>query len=249
MRAPAAVSSSAGLTAGLIGVLVLIIISYWVIGWYLRRRREQQRITATAPDSDRLSRSSVAVVNEPLTFGGGALTASVTNRRESVAYGYIGVVEEFQSGETGASWSVLNLTLPGWVPYLVLDHRKAVGRPSVPAAGGQQIKTGDAVFDGHFVSVAADPAVVARVLSPALRGLLMQFPLQRISLSGRTLLLRTFDDNPLSDTVWAGLNLAATEILSTAPSFVMAKRPLLGEVAAMLPIGLEPLPEGFYGPE
>jgi hypothetical protein len=244
-----AISSSEGLTAGLIGVLLVVVVAWWVGGWWIHRRREEQRRASEAPSSDRLSRSSVAVVHEPLTFGGGSVTATVTNRRESVAYGYLGVVEEYRSGETNAVWSVLNLTLPGWVPYLVLDHRKAIGRPSVPPVGGQQIPTGDPVFDGHFVSVSADPAVVHRVLSPALRGLLVQFPLQRISLSGRTMLLRTFDDNPLSDTVWAGLNVAATEILSTAPSFVMAKRPSLGEVAALLPTGPEPLPEGFYGPE
>jgi hypothetical protein len=244
-----AVDSSVKLTAALIGGLCLIVVLVLIAGWVLRRREETRRNAAESHRSDRLSRSSVAVVREPLTFGGGSVTASVTNRRETVAYGYLGVVEEFKSGETTGTWSVLNVTLPGWVPYLVLDHRKAIGRPGVPAAGGQQVRTGDAVFDGHFVSISAEPAVVQRILTPAVRTLLVQFPLQRISLSGRTLLLRTFDENPLSATVVQGLNLAATEILSTAPSFVMGKRPALGQVAASLPTGPEPVPQGFYGPD
>jgi len=45
------------------------------------------------------------------------------------------------------------------------------------------------------------------------------------------------------------LDMAAAEILSTAPSFVIGKRPALGNVAASLPTGPEALPEGFYGPE
>ena len=42
---------------------------------------------------------------------------------------------------------------------------------------------------------------------------------------------------------------ARAEFLSTAPGFVMAKRAMPGELAASLPTGPEPLPEGFYGPE
>ena len=244
-----ALDSSEKLTAGLIGALLVIVVLVLIAQWWLRRREQRRRNASEAQRSDRLSRSSVSVVNEPLTFGGGSVTASVTNRRETVAYGYLGVVEEFQSGETGTAWSVLTVTLPGWVPYLVLDHRKAIGRPGAPAIGGQQVRIGDPVFDGHFVAVCAEPSVVQRILTPAVRTLLVQFPLQRISLSGRTLLLRTFDENPLSPTVVQGLDLAATEILSTAPSFVMDKRPALGQVAASLPTSPDPLPEGFYGPE
>ena len=128
-----------------------------------------------------------------------------------------------------------------------MDHRTAVGRPGVPPAAGQQIPTGDRDFDELFVVVSAEPAVVARVLTPAVRELLAHFPLQRFSLSGRTMLLRTYDDNRLTDTVLQGLDMAASELLSTAPSFVMERRPMVGAVVASLPTTPDPLPQGFYG--
>jgi hypothetical protein len=186
-------------------------------------------------------------VNDPLTFGAGAMTAAPTNRRETVAYGYLGVAEEYMGLDTGSSWSVLSVTLPGWLPYLVVDHRTVLGRAGVPAVAGKQLETGDPVFDEAFVVVSAEPAVVSRVLTADVRTLLAQFPLQRLSLSGRTLLLRTFDDNKLTDTVMQGLDLAASELLATAPSFVMEKRPALGQLVESLPKTPDPLPRGFYG--
>ena len=230
---------------GLAAVFVLV----GLLAQLVRRRREESRRAemAAVHDDGRLSRSSAAPVNNPLTFGGGAMTATPTNRRETVAYGYLGVAEEYVSMETGVSWSVLSVTLPGWVPYLVVDHRTVLGRPGVPPVGGQQVQTGDPGFDRAFVVVTAEVEVLVRVLTPAVRGLLAHYPLQRVSLSGRTLLLRTFDGNKLTDTVLQGLDLAAADLLATAPSFVMERRPTVGAVAASLPTTPDPLPEGFYG--
>jgi hypothetical protein len=242
-------NNSAQLTASLIGALVVLVLLVGLLLAIVRRRRGGRRAVADAPSTDRLSRSSVAAVTDPMAFGAGSLTATITNRRETVAYGYLGVGEEYVSPETGATWSILSVTLPGWVPYLVLDHRTAAGRPGVPAVGGPAIPTGDPAFDALFIAAAADPAVIDRVLTPPVRLLLAHFPLQRLSLSGRTMLLRTFDTNQLTDTVVQGLDLAATEFLSTAPSFVMTNRPTLGEVAASLPTTPDPLREGFYGPQ
>jgi hypothetical protein len=236
------------ITYAILLLAVVVIIGAFGLQYYQRRQERTRKAAAAAvADDGRLSRSSSAAVNDPLTFGAGAMTASPTNRRETVAYGYLGVAEEYMAHESGASWSVLSVTLPGWLPYLVIDHRNAMGRAGVPAVAGQQIPTGDPQFDETFVVVSAEPAVVSRVLTAEVRGLLAHFPLQRVSLSGRTMLLRTFDDNKLTDTVMQGLDLAASELLSTAPSFVMEKRPKMGELLASLPTTPGPLPRGFYG--
>lgn len=244
-----ALDSSASLIAYVIlGAAVVAILGAVGLQYYRRRQAEARRASAASVSDDgRLSRSSSAAVNDPITFGAGAMTAAPTNRRETVAYGYLGVAEEYVSLDSGAAWSVLSVTLPGWLPYLVVDHRTAKGRPGVPPAAGHEMPTGDPDFDAAFVVVSSETAVVERVLTPAVRALLAHFPLQRMSLSGRTLLLRTFDDNKMTDTVLQGLDLAATELLSTAPSFVMEKRPSLGQLLESLPTGADPLPQGFYG--
>jgi len=244
-----ALDSSAKLVAySILGLAVIAIAVAVGMQYYRRRQEEARKAAASAVAEDgRLSRSSSAVVIDPITFGAGSMTATPTNRRETVAYGYLGVAEEYVGMETGATWSVLSVTLPGWLPYLVVDHRSVVGRAGVPAAAGSPVPTGDRAFDEVFVAVTSEPAVVTRVLTDEVRGLLAHFPLQRVSLSGRTMLLRTFDDNKLTDTVLQGLDLAASELLSTAPSFVMEKRPKMGELLASLPTSPEPVPRGFYG--
>lgn len=244
-----ALDSSAKLIAYTILILAVVAVAGAFAWQYYQRRQAEQRraAAAAAADDGRLSRSSSAAVNDPLTFGAGAMTAAPTNRRETVAYGYLGVAEEYTSLDSGASWSVLSVTLPGWLPYLVVDHRTVLGMPGIPAVAGKQLATGDRAFDEAFVVVSAEPEVVSRVLTAEVRALLAHFPLQRISLSGRTMLLRTFDDNKLTDTVLQGLDLAASEVLATAPSFVMEKRPALGQLVESLPKTADPLPRGFYG--
>ena len=252
MTSPAtgeAFDSSAKLIAYLILLLAAGIVVAALALRFVRQRQVVTRraVLAAAGEDGRLSRSSAAPVNNPLTFGGGAMSAAPTNRRETVTYGYLAVAEEYVSLDTGAAWSVLSVTLPGWAPYLVVDQRDAIGRPGVPPAGGQQVQTGDSAFDSSFVVVTAEPEVLERVLTERVRSLLGHYPLQRMSLSGRTLLLRTYDQNQLTDTVMEGLRLAAADLLGTAPSFVMERRPAVGAVASSLPTGPEPLPQGFYG--
>lgn len=244
-----AFDNSAKLITYVILVLAVVVIGLAFGAQYVQQRQERNRKSAAAAvaDDGRLSRSSSAAVNDPLTFGAGAMTAAPTSRRETVAYGYLCVAEEYMGLDTGTSWSVLSVTLPGWLPYLVVDHRSVMGRAGVPAVAGQQIPTGDPEFDQTFVVVSADAAVVSRVLTAEVRALLAHFPLQRVSLSGRTMLLRTFDDNKLTDTVMQGLDLAASDLLSTAPSFVMEKRPALGKLLESLPTTPAALPRGFYG--
>ena len=249
LAAASALDSSAKLIAYTIFLLAVACVIVMLIVRYVRQRQADARRAglAWANVDGRLSRSSAAPVNNPLTFGGGAMSAAPTNRRETVTYGYLAVAEEYVSLDSGAAWSVLSVTLPGWAPYLVVDHESALGRPGVPPAGGETIATGDPAFDATFTVVSVEADVVTHVLTDAVRRLLEHYPLQRVSLSGRTLLLRTFDHNQLTDTVLTGLNLAASDVLATAPAFVMDRRPPVGAVAISLPRTTEPMRQGFYG--
>lgn len=248
MRPAAAYFVSAGdsstaliawVAAGLVvvGLVVLVLIEQ-------RRRRVTDRLMQAPPDPERLSRFTGALLRDPSVFGGGATGAWVGLRRETVAYGYLAVAEEYMAADSVDTWCTLTITLPGALPYVVADHRAALGRPGVPAPGATTVPTGDPVFDGAFTVAADDPHEAGRVLVPGVRRALVLHGMQRLALRGRALLLRTTDQCRLDDATLARLTSAATEILASAPSFVQAAG--IGPGAGR---GERPLPPGFYGRE
>jgi hypothetical protein len=191
---------------------------------------------------ERLARFTDTTLHDPEAFGGGSDSAHVRTRVAAVAYGYLGVLEEYEQPHLGTTWCTLTLTLPGLAPYVVADHRSVLGRPGVPAAG-TPVATGDAVFDATYAVVSDNPASAAHVLTAPVRQLLVSNPLQRLALSGGSMILRTFDGVDATDTVVGWLSELVEAILSSTPSFVT---PRSGHQ-----IGQQgrPLPPGLNGPD
>lgn len=189
---------------------------------------------------DRLARFMDMTISDPSAFGGGATSGHVRTRVSTVAYGYLGAVEQFDDPEHSVTWCLLTLVLPGLAPHLTIDHRKVFGLPGVPARG-TLTPTGDPAFDAEYGVSADDPAVVAGILTPELRALLIQRPIQRVELSGTAMVLRTFDGAALTDEVIEGLNSMVEGILSSTPSFVT---PRSGRAPGL---GGRPLAPGLHG--
>ena len=168
---------------------------------------------------DRLARFTDVTISDPATFGGGSARGHVRFRVTTVAYGYLGVVEEYENPEGGTVWSLLTVSLPGLAPSLVVDHRSAFGRPGVPAADIDR-GTGDGDFDATY-AVAADAIEnIDNILNEPVRSLLLRNQVQRLQLSGTELLLRTFDGSDASEQVIGWLSETVEGILSSTPSFV-----------------------------
>lgn len=187
-------------------------------------------------------------IADPNAHGGGVLLARAIARRDTVAYGYPAVVEEFCSVDGTQTWRVLSVLLPGRVPHLVVDHRSAVGRPDVP--GGPVPVSGDPAFDGEYVA-RGDVAVLRRILTPAVRQLLVETPVQRFALRGRTMLLRSFDAGTLHPDGDNRLRRLAGTVLGSAPSFI-ADRSWSGGPGESVPLEAlppdgEPLLPGMNG--
>ncbi|HEV7192700.1 MAG TPA: hypothetical protein VGN35_05775 [Jatrophihabitantaceae bacterium] len=168
---------------------------------------------------DRLARFMDVTISDPAAFGGGSAHGHVRTRVSTVAYGYLGVVDEYEDADHDVTWCLLTLSLPGLAPNLTVDHRKVFGLPGVPLRE-TLVATGDPVFDAEYGVIADDPTVVTRILTPALRALLVDRPVQRLSLSGAAMVLRTFDGAALTDDVVVNLNAMVEGILSSTPSFV-----------------------------
>jgi hypothetical protein len=214
----------------------------------MRERRDS--LLGGAPEPG-LARFAGAILDDPAVFGGGADRATATRRRDTVAYGYLGVVEEYARPGSGERWRLLTVTMPGGVPRLVVDHRSALHRPGVPAAGATAVAFDDAGFDEFYLVTADDPVAARRILTPAVRRLLVGTPIQRLELERTMLALRSFDfPAPAADADdrLAGL---AEAILRTAPCFVASGAwvGLPGAVvtAEDLPAGDTPLLPGRYG--
>jgi hypothetical protein len=232
-----------GAVGGVVLGALLAIASLQVTRWWKRRRA----VDPTAVGTPALARFIDTDTTDPASFGGGAWSARAIQRRDTVTYGYLAVVEEYASADTGGRWCTLTVSLPGRVPSLVVDNRAATGRVGVPLdmpAGGS---LDDPPFDATYI-VGADAAeTIPRVLTAAAREVLVRAPVQRLMLHESQLLLRTFDGVLLDDEVIQALDGIAARFLASTPSFVtVAKAP------AHSPTGLgdaeEPLPEGFYGP-
>jgi hypothetical protein len=191
---------------------------------------------------DRLARFSGATLTDPALFGGGSDVASVGLRAQTVAYGYLGVVEEYAHPSTGARWCTLSVTLPNAVPFLGLDHRSALGQPNVPLSGGHFDLIGYPDFDAAYMVTADEPLTVLDLLTPALRSVVLADPVQRLAYTGARLMLRTFNHSAATPELTSWLVSVASAVLAATPGFVSrVMSPDAGPVCM-------PFPPGLYGP-
>ncbi len=231
-----------GAIGGVVAATVLAILTMQLIRWWQRRRRAH-----VEPGTPALARFTDTENTDATTFGGGAWSARVKRRRDTVTYGYLAVAEEYVSADTGGRWCTLTVTLPGRVPFLVADNRAAVGRVDVPMETPHRATLDDPPFDATYLVGAADAESIGRVLSPAARDVLLRAPVQRLMLNDSQLMIRTFDGVLLDDQVIEALDGAAARFLASTPSFVTAAR-APARSSGGPPDSTDPLPEGFYGP-
>jgi hypothetical protein len=232
-----------GAAGGVVVGALLALASLQLTRWWKRRRVVPEANLGTPA----LARFIDTETSDPASFGGGAWSARVIQRRDTVTYGYLAVVEEYASGDSGGRWCTLSVSLPGRVPHVVADNRAASGRVGVPMdmpAGGS---LDDPPFDATYIVGAAEPELIPRVFTAAAREVLVRAPVQRLMLHESRLLLRTFDGVLLDDEVIQALDGIAARFLASTPSFVtVAKAPVHSSAGLSDPA--DPLPEGFYGP-
>jgi hypothetical protein len=237
-----ALQIAGGAVGGVIFGALLAIASLALTRWW-----KQRRAAELEPGTPALARFIETDTNDPNSFGGGSWSARAIQRRDTVTYGYLAVVEEYASADTGGRWCTLTVSLPGRVPSLVVDNRSATGRVGVPInmpAGGP---LDDPPFDATYTVGAEESETIPRVLTSAAREVLVRAPVQRLMLHESQLLLRTFDGVLLDDDVIKALDGVAARFLASTPSFVtMAKAPVHSPTGELH--GEDPLPEGFYGP-
>jgi hypothetical protein len=231
---------------GAVGCVVLgallAIVSLQIARWW--RRRGQNPDEGGTPA---LARFVDTENTDPMSFGGGAWSARVIQRRDTVTYGYLAVVEEYASADSGGRWCTLTVSLPGRVPFLVVDNRAAAGRVGVPMGMPEREELDDPPFDATYVVGAAEAETIPRVLTTAAREVLVRAPVQRLMLHESQLLLRTFDGVLLDDEVIEALDGIAARFLASTPSFVRVDRAPAHSSAGGHDVA-EPLPPGFYGP-
>jgi hypothetical protein len=232
-----------GAVAGVVVAAVLAILAIQLSRWLKKRRLDQDE-----PGTPALSRFADIENTNATTFGGGAWSARIRARRDTVTYGYLAVAEEYASEDTGGRWCTLTVTLPGRVPFLVADNRAATGRSGVPMEMPFHGTVDDPPFDATYSVGAGESEWITRVLSPEARDVLLRAPVQRLMLHESQLLLRTFDGVTLDDHVIESLDSIAARFLASTPSFVSNARTPAG-MSGVLPDSDDPLPEGFYGPD
>lgn len=191
---------------------------------------------------DRLARFAEGILTNPDVFGGGADRARVAVRAQTVAYGYLGVVEGYVHPDTGAVWSTLTVTLPCAVPAVTLEHRSGLGRPGVAAADAELPPLGEPGFDAQYVITSVEPATLATLFTGRLCQVLVERPIQRLTFDDRRLLLRTFDGvhAGLEEIEW--LDGLAADVLAATPAFVIRA---MGAAAPTAPP--QTFPPGLYG--
>jgi hypothetical protein len=230
---------------GLVGA-ALILVAAAAAGVAFARWLRGRRPVEDAPRVQTVSRFGDVVLTDPDTFGGGAASARVLRRQDTVAYGYLAVADEYE-GADGRRWCTLTVSLPGRVPLLVADNRAAQGRPGVPMRAPYHRALGVAEFDAAYVAGAEAPWVISRVFGPPeVQRAMLASPVQRLMLRDSRVVLRTFDGATLDDTMIVWLTGVAEQILSSAPSVLVAGRsPARNEPARP---AVAPLQPGFYGP-
>ena len=190
---------------------------------------------------DRLARFTGGAITDPTTFGGGADRARVGLRAQTVAYGYLAVVDEYEHPDTGAIWSTLTVSLPCPVSPMTIDHAKALGLPGVPFPGAYALHSGDPEFDDLYAITAADPATAVSMITASLCEVLIRRPIQRVAFDRARLLLRTFDGVEATTETIDWLDALACSVLSATPAFVMSA------ARATLPPVPRTFPRGLYG--
>jgi hypothetical protein len=206
--------------------------------WVARRRAER-----ADPGVPALARFADIETDDAIAFGGGAASARVRRRRDTVVYGYLAVAEEYVGGDGGA-WCTLTVALPGRVPFLVIDAVQAGGRVGVPLEAPRRERVGAAAFDAAYVVGVAEPGTAGRVLTPGAQTVLLTERVQRLMLHGRSLVLRTFDGVRLDLEAMSSLQATAAGFLTATPSFVRSSLAVSGPAPADAP-----LPPGRYGPD
>lgn len=229
---------------GAVGLVLLTVALGWAAVLLHRRWRAGRDARTEDPGVPALARFADIETSDPASFGGGAPAARTRRRKDTVTYGYLAVAEEHADPHSGAAWCTLTVSLPGRVPFLVLDHWQAVGQPNVPHHAPLRPRLRDAAFDSAYVIGVDDSETAARVLVPAARRVLLEEPVQRLSLRGSTMLVRTFDGARLDDAQLASLRAFAARLLAATPSFVRTSLAASGPSRRD-----EPLPEGLYGPD
>lgn len=243
VRELAAIDAAQVVEAAVGGVLLAAALS--VAAWQVLRWLRTRRVDRDDPGVPALARFVDSETTDPRTFGGGAWSARVVRRRDTVTYGYLAVAEEYASEDSGGRWCTLTVTLPGRVPFLVADNRVAIGRTGVPMAAPHPGTVDDPPFDATYVVGSEEAELPARVLTPEAREVLLRAPLQRLMLRESHLLLRTFDGVGLEDETISWLDGVAARFLGATPSFVRSARTPAGGLPEL---GSAPLPEGRYGP-
>lgn len=232
-----------GVVGGLVVAAVVTIVAIQVSRWWTQRRKAEE-----TPGPPALAVFVDTENTDPVAFGGGAWSARVRARRDTVTYGYLAVAEEYHSDDSGGRWCTLTVTLPGRVPFLVIDNRAATGRSGVPMEMPYRATLDDPPFDASYTVGAYEAEQIGRVLSPGAREVLLRAPVQRLLLHESQLQLRTFDGVSLDDQVIASLDGIAARFLAATPSFVVATRAPAAS-NGVLPSSDEPLAPGFYGPD
>jgi hypothetical protein len=190
---------------------------------------------------DRLARFTGGELTDPAAFGGGADRARVGMRAQTVAYGYLAVVDEYEHPYTGAVCSTLTVSLPCPVSPMSIDHSSVLGRPGVPYPGAYGLRSADPEFDGQYSVTAADPATAITLITSKLRDVLIRRPIQRLAFDRARLLLRTFDGVQASVETIDWLDALACAVLAATPAFVMRA------AGATLPPIPRTFPRGLYG--
>jgi hypothetical protein len=233
-----------GAVAGVVLAAALAILIIQATRWW-RRRRSAQAEPAGTPA---LARFVDTDNTDATAFGGGAWSARVRRRVDTVTYGYLAVAEEYASEDSGGRWCTLTVTLPGRVPLLAVDNRAAAGRSGVPMQLPHRETLDDPPFDATYTVAAGEVAAIGRVLTPGARDVLLRAPVQRLLLHDSQLLLRTFDGVSLDHDLIQSLDGIVARFLAATPSFVSANR-TPARANGGPPDSTEPLPEGFYGPD
>lgn len=226
--------------AGVVLVIVVVVLAAFQVMRWLRERRAAEPLPGEIHALARVN----AKILDPFIFGGGAESAHVRRRRDTVAYGFPAAIEEYSAALDGHPWLTLTVMLPGRAPFLSIDHERALAG----VVGGTAVPLRDAEFDAQYTATAVHPEVVPAVITRAVRQVLLQSPVQRLMLRESMLIVRSFAGVRLSEATAEWMTDIAADFLKSTPSFIkhdMAGRPLVLAAAS----ANQPLQPGFYGPD